>query len=96
LLNRYGSTETCSAIAANRPGDPYLEAGAGQPLPGVAVRLMDPAGLVGVLVGAEGEIWVRGLSLMLGYRNDTTVPFTATAGIAPAISGSGSDPGTCR
>jgi len=76
LLNHYGSTETCGAIAASRPGDSYLEGACGSPLPGVELRLVEPGQVTDVADGEEGEIWVRSPSLMLGYHNDPDVPFT--------------------
>jgi acyl-CoA synthetase (AMP-forming)/AMP-acid ligase II len=75
LLNRYGSTETCGAIAMIRPADPYLEGSCGRLLPGIDVRLVAPDVGTDVAHGQEGEIWVRGPSLMLGYHKDATSPF---------------------
>jgi long-chain acyl-CoA synthetase len=41
----------------------------GLPLPGLAVRIVDPVTLEDVLLGGEGELIVRGPNLMLGYHN---------------------------
>jgi acyl transferase domain-containing protein/acyl-CoA synthetase (AMP-forming)/AMP-acid ligase II len=76
LLNGYGSTETCGLIAANRPGGPRAPGSCGAPLPGVEVRLVAPGSLADVAEGDEGEIWVRGPNLMLGYHGQTEAPFT--------------------
>ncbi len=76
LLNRYGCTEFCGAIAANSAGDTYLEDSCGLPLPGVDLRLVQPGRMTDVADGEEGEIWVRGPSLMLGYHNVSQTPFT--------------------
>ncbi|MGY6019011.1 SDR family NAD(P)-dependent oxidoreductase [Streptomyces spinosirectus] len=76
LLDAYGSTETCGLIAANRPEGPRLDGSCGPPVPGMEVRIVDPASggdLADdghdVTDGREGEIWVRGPSLMSGYHN---------------------------
>src|SRR6266700_5922019 len=76
LLNQYGSTETCGAIAASRPGDPYVAGSCGPPVPGIDIRLVDPVSMTDVPRDGEGEIWVRGPSLMLGYRGDPGTPFS--------------------
>ncbi|MBZ9639136.1 type I polyketide synthase [Streptomyces sp. PSKA30] len=64
LVDGYGSTETCGKIAVDRPGGTE-----GVVLPGVEVRVADPRSGGIVADGAEGEIWVRGANLMLGYHN---------------------------
>ncbi|MFJ5263440.1 type I polyketide synthase [Streptomyces sp. NPDC088387] len=69
LLDAYGSTETCGMIAVNRPGAPTVEGSCGPPAPGMDVRIVDPAGGGDLPDGAEGEIWVRGPSLMTGYHD---------------------------
>ncbi|WP_431903491.1 SDR family NAD(P)-dependent oxidoreductase [Micromonospora carbonacea] len=68
LLDAYGSTETCGSIAITRPDRPRVEGSCGQPVPGVEVRLVSPQTGVDVPVGGEGEVWVRGPSVMLGYH----------------------------
>ncbi|MCT9138256.1 type I polyketide synthase [Streptomyces violarus] len=68
LLDAYGSTETCGMIAVNRPGGPGVDGSCGAPVPGMDVRLVDPRGGEDVPDGAEGEVWVRGPSLMTGYH----------------------------
>ncbi|MFI5795872.1 SDR family NAD(P)-dependent oxidoreductase [Streptomyces sp. NPDC051677] len=84
LLDGYGSTETCGKIAMESPDGPRTRGGSGLPLPGMEVRLVDPetgrdtpeagtgtgAGTgTDAGAGAEGEIWVRGPGVMLGYHN---------------------------
>nr|WP_246430666.1 beta-ketoacyl synthase N-terminal-like domain-containing protein [Streptomyces rectiverticillatus] len=69
LLDGYGSTETCGKIAVDRPGDPLDDGPGALPVPGVEVRLTGPGGGEEVADGAEGEIWVRGPNLMIGYHN---------------------------
>ncbi|MGR4849191.1 SDR family NAD(P)-dependent oxidoreductase [Streptomyces sp. LARHCF252] len=68
LLDAYGSTETCGMIAVNRPDGPGVDGSCGAPVPGMDVRLVDPRGGEDVPDGAEGEVWVRGPSLMTGYH----------------------------
>ncbi|MFF4407911.1 SDR family NAD(P)-dependent oxidoreductase [Streptomyces sp. NPDC001404] len=67
LLDGYGSTETCGKIAVT----PFEGAGSGGlpvPVPGVEVRVADPATGEDVADGGEGEIRVRGPQLMTGYH----------------------------
>ncbi|MGB2572479.1 SDR family NAD(P)-dependent oxidoreductase [Micromonospora citrea] len=68
LLDAYGSTETCGSIAISRPDRPPVEGSCGLPVPGVQVRLVSPQTGLDVPTGAEGEVWVRGPSVMLGYH----------------------------
>ncbi|MEO3873403.1 type I polyketide synthase [Nonomuraea sp. B12E4] len=75
LLDAYGSTETCGKITANRPEGPRVDGSCGPPLPGVDLRLVDPDSAEDVPDGDEGEIWVRGPGLMLGYHGDPRSPF---------------------
>ncbi|MCD9875957.1 type I polyketide synthase [Streptomyces guryensis] len=69
LLDAYGSTETCGMIAVNRPDGPQVDGSCGPPVPGMEVRVVDPGSGDDVVDGAEGELWVRGPSLMTGYHN---------------------------
>ncbi|MBY8338471.1 SDR family NAD(P)-dependent oxidoreductase [Streptomyces sp. KC 17012] len=69
LLDAYGSTETCGMIAVNRLDAPRVDGSCGPPLPGMQVRIVDPGSGADAADGDEGEIWVRGPSLMTGYHN---------------------------
>ncbi|MEO6091336.1 MAG: type I polyketide synthase, partial [Umezawaea sp.] len=69
LLDGYGSTETCGLITVNWPTGTRVEGSCGLPVPGLAVRLVDPDTTVDVGTGDEGEVWVHGPSLMAGYHN---------------------------
>ncbi len=67
LLDAYGCTETCGAIAITWPTGSRPEGSCGLPVPGLGVRLVDPDARTDVPDGQEGEVWVRGPSVMAGY-----------------------------
>ncbi|MBV9162386.1 MAG: AMP-binding protein, partial [Pseudonocardiales bacterium] len=69
LLDAYGSTETCGSITVNWPTGARVEGSCGLPVPGLGVRLVDPDSGIDVGVGQEGEVWVSGPSVMVGYHN---------------------------
>lgn len=65
----YGLTEASPIVSVAAPDDPFGVVG--HPLPGVEVRLADPAEPVAdVLDGDAGEVWVRGANVFAGYWND--------------------------
>jgi acyl-[acyl-carrier-protein]-phospholipid O-acyltransferase/long-chain-fatty-acid--[acyl-carrier-protein] ligase len=75
LLEGYGSTEMSPVVAVNAP---TFEAGkdtqvghkpgtVGHPLPGVAVRIVDPATYEPLPPNTEGLLLVKGSNRMLGY-----------------------------
>ncbi|WP_433872802.1 AMP-binding protein [Saccharopolyspora sp. CA-218241] len=69
LVDAYGSTETCGSITINWPHGARVEGSCGLPVPGVNVRLVDPDTGLDVPHGREGEVWVSGPSVMVGYHN---------------------------
>lgn len=69
LLDGYGITETSTMVAVNWPDGGRVLGSCGLPVPGVGVRLVDPATGVDVPAGEEGELWVSGPLLMAGYHN---------------------------
>jgi long-chain acyl-CoA synthetase len=71
LVQLYGLTETCGAVTYLPPED-HVPGGArlrsaGKPLPGVRVRIVDPASGLEVPVGAVGEICLKTPAMMQGY-----------------------------
>ncbi len=68
LLDGYGITETSTMVIMNWPGMPRVMGSCGIPLPGLAVRLVDSQGK-DVAPNAEGEVIIRGPSVMPGYHN---------------------------
>jgi acyl-[acyl-carrier-protein]-phospholipid O-acyltransferase/long-chain-fatty-acid--[acyl-carrier-protein] ligase len=75
LLEGYGCTEMSPVVAVNAPN---FEAGkdtqlggkqgtVGQPLPGVAVRIVDPATMEPLGSNQEGLLLVKGSNRMIGY-----------------------------
>ncbi|MCX5380988.1 type I polyketide synthase [Streptomyces sp. NBC_00091] len=68
LIDSYGSTETTGVITCNPLTGPRVPGSCGRPVPGLGLRIVDPATLLDVPGGDEGEIWVDSPSLMLGYH----------------------------
>lgn len=68
LLERYGMTEVGMALSNPLDGE-RVPGAVGQPLPGVAVRLVDESGAP-VAAGTPGELEVRGPGLFAGYWGD--------------------------
>lgn len=69
LLEGYGITETSTMVTMNWPVGGRVLGSCGLPLPGVAVRLVDPVTGEDVATGDEGELWVSGPNVMQGYHN---------------------------
>ncbi|MGP3688925.1 type I polyketide synthase [Streptomyces sp. IBSNAI002] len=69
LVDAYGSTETCGAITINPPDGERVDGSCGLPVPGVGVRIVNPTTGIDVPVGQEGEVWVSGPNVMVGYHN---------------------------
>jgi len=68
ILERYGMTET--NMNTTNPYDGARRAGTvGMPLPGVEVKITDPATGAALPDGAVGQIEVRGPNVFLGYWN---------------------------
>jgi acyl-CoA synthetase (AMP-forming)/AMP-acid ligase II len=71
IVTGYGLTESCAIVSMCRYTDPLdvVASSAGRPLPGVEVRIVAPDGAVQP-TGREGEILVRGYTLMRGYLDE--------------------------
>lgn len=69
LLDGYGITETSTMVVMNWPTGARVMGSCGVPLPGLAVRIVDPASGADVAAGKEGELIVRGPNVMPGYHN---------------------------
>ncbi|MEO5852999.1 MAG: long-chain-fatty-acid--CoA ligase [Nocardioides sp.] len=73
FIQVYGLTEVAGVAThlmpeAHRDSDhPERLVSAGQPLPGVEVRIVDPGTLVDLPTGEHGEIWLRTKQLMAGF-----------------------------
>ncbi|WP_103381515.1 class I adenylate-forming enzyme family protein [Pseudonocardia dioxanivorans] len=68
LLDGYGITETSTMVTMNWPTGTRVMGSCGLPLPGLTVRLVDPATGRDVLPGEEGELWVQGPNVTPGYH----------------------------
>jgi acyl-CoA synthetase (AMP-forming)/AMP-acid ligase II len=71
LVQVYGLTETSGYVTSMSPEDhrsanPLIVNSIGRPVPGVAVRIVDPEGK-DVADGQTGEIWIRSPANMVGY-----------------------------
>ncbi len=69
LLDGYGITETSTMVTMNWPHGGRTLGSCGLPLPGLAVRIVDPASAQDAAPGQEGELIVRGPNIMPGYHN---------------------------
>ncbi|MEA2935444.1 MAG: long-chain acyl-CoA synthetase [Variibacter sp.] len=69
LLDGYGITETATMVVMNWAHGGRVLGSCGLPLPGLAVRLVEPATGRDVGANEEAELIVRGPCLMLGYHN---------------------------
>lgn len=75
FIQVYGLTEVCGVIThlmpeAHRDGaHPERLVSAGQPIPEVEVRVVDPESLADVAPGEHGELWFRTPQLMKGFLN---------------------------
>lgn len=78
----YGQTEFAPTIAVTRGDEPpdLAYTTAGPPLPGVAVRIVDPETGADRPEGEPGEIWVRGPTPMSGYFDDPDATAAAITG----------------
>lgn len=69
LLDGYGITETSTFVTMNSVIGSRMMGSCGLPLVASAVRIVDPTNGQDLPPNHEGEIWVRGPHVMLGYHN---------------------------
>jgi len=71
-VGTFGMTETAGTVTTSRLDDPLDErvSRLGRPLPGLEVRIVDPATGKEAATGERGEVWVRGYSTLIGYYKD--------------------------
>jgi long-chain acyl-CoA synthetase len=69
LLDGYGITETSTMVTMNWLHGARPMGSCGLPVPGLAVRIVNPSSQEDVAFGEEGELIVRGPNLMQGYHN---------------------------
>jgi acyl-CoA synthetase (AMP-forming)/AMP-acid ligase II len=69
LLDGYGITETSTMVTMNWPTGGRVPGSCGLPVPGLAVRIVDPASGRDVKPNQEGELIVHGPNVMPGYYN---------------------------
>jgi long-chain acyl-CoA synthetase len=69
LVDGYGITETSTFVTMNSPTASRVLGSCGLPLPGLAVRIVNPLNGADVPSGQEGELIVRGPNVMPGYHN---------------------------
>lgn len=77
----YGMTEL-SPISHMTAGDDIRHGSSGQAVPSTECRIVDPETLEDLPAGREGELWVRGPQVMMGYLNnlDATAETMAEGG----------------
>jgi long-chain acyl-CoA synthetase len=71
VFEGYGLTETASVVATTLVGRVAKPGSIGQPIPGVALRLVDEQGAE-VEEGDPGQVLVRGANLFAGYWPDAS------------------------
>jgi HIP---CoA ligase len=71
IVTGYGLTESCAIVSMCRYDDPLevMASSAGRALPGLEVVVIDPDGTP-LPAGGEGEIVVRGYTVMQGYLDE--------------------------
>jgi long-chain acyl-CoA synthetase len=67
LLNYYGQTEAAGLTVAGTPETPRAEGALGKPVPSTEARVVDPDTGEEVPAGEDGELWLRGDSVMPRY-----------------------------
>jgi acyl-CoA synthetase (AMP-forming)/AMP-acid ligase II len=76
LHNGYGLTETSPTVSQTRLDQPRNDTSVGPAIPGVEVRVVDAHGME-MAPDADGELWVRGPNVMLGYYREPALTAVA-------------------
>lgn len=80
VAQAYGLTECVVATRSRAGEDPrHIAETTGPGVPGIEIRVVDDSGAA-VATGTDGEIWLRGANVMLGYFED---PEATAAAIDP-------------
>jgi fatty-acyl-CoA synthase len=71
-VGSFGMTETAGTVCTGSPDEPesLRISRLGRPLPGLAVRIVEPESGSEVGTGSHGEVLVRGYSVLEGYYKD--------------------------
>ncbi|MDZ7687806.1 MAG: class I adenylate-forming enzyme family protein [Halobacteriales archaeon] len=69
LLNYYGQTEACGLTVAGTPETPRTQGALGKPVQTVEARVVEPETGEEADDGEDGELWLRGDSVMPRYWN---------------------------
>jgi len=69
VVQGYGMTEL-SPVTHATPSGGFVPGSVGITVPNTELRIVDPATLEDLDVGADGEVWVRGPQVMKGYLNN--------------------------
>jgi rifamycin polyketide synthase module 1/2/3 len=80
VLDGYGITETSTMVTMNWPQGTRVMGSCGLPVPGSAVRIVDPSSGADQGPDEDGELWVRGPHVMLGYHDNEPATREALAG----------------
>ncbi len=75
----YGLTEAGPSVSSTSMSPVPIPGSVGQPLPDIELRLVDANGR-DVETGDDGEVWVRGPNVFIGYWND---PDATAAALTP-------------
>jgi 4-coumarate--CoA ligase len=70
ILQGYGLSECAPTVMVQHEADEEDVGTVGRVVSGTEVRLVDPTTLIDVELGQEGEVWVRGPQVMMGYVGD--------------------------
>ena len=109
LMEGYGCTEAAPVVSANLPGGDHLpprqrghrEGSIGRPIPGVAVKVVDPdvypAEVLEREDGESGLILVKGPNVMKGYIGmpEKTAEVLRMGGTPPATSATSTGTASC-